>query len=153
MRLIESAEFERPNYLSVAIDKQRKSINALTLSGRGDPLFTFDNTAAVIGKFIKAKGISTSGHTFGVYYLNRDIVGVDNEIWDVCFPINDLNVTSSEEIILKTFPKSHVLSTTIVGGYNYIGSALKYLNAIAKANLISVSWPLTEIYIKRVNYQ
>lgn len=147
MEVFKCSEIEKPNFISDVVKKQRKSINALTIEGMGDPLLTFDNKILIIKEYLKSKCIKPNGHTFGVYYLNRNDVGVNNVKWDACVPISNNKIKLSNEIKLKEFPKSNVLSTTLTGDYDLIGSALEYLNSVAKTNNITTKLPLTEIYI------
>jgi len=147
METLKNSSIERPEFCSEVARKTRPEIKAVTISGKGDPMLTFDEKAARIHRLLEQKGVKPAGHTFGVYYLNRDEVGVENVKWDACVPIID-DVEVGEDMEVKQFPETEVVATILTGGYDLIGPALKYLEKVAQANGVKVEWPLTEVYLK-----
>lgn len=147
METLNNHSIEKPEFCSEVTRKTRSVIKAVTISGKGDPMLTFDEKAAKSYRLLEQKGVKPAGHTFGVYYLNRGEVGVENVEWDACVPITE-DVEFGGGMEIKQFPEAEVVATTLTGGYDLIGPALKYLEAVAQANGIKTKWPLTEVYIE-----
>ena len=147
METLKNNSVEKPGFCSEVIRKMRPAIEAITVFGKGDPMLTFDEKVARVYRLLERKGVRPAGHTFGVYYLNRGKVGVENVEWDACVPITD-EVEVSKGMEVKQFPQAEVVTTILIGGYGLIGPALKYLEAVARANGVKIKWPLTEVYLK-----
>ena len=147
MEILKNRSVEKPAFCSEVARKTRPDTKAVTISGKGDPMLTFDEKAARIHRLLEQRGVKAAGHTFGVYYLNRGEVGVDNVEWDACIPVED-KVEVGESMEIKQFPKAEIVATTLTGGYNLIGQALKYLEAVARVNGVKTAWPLTEVYLE-----
>ncbi len=147
MEILKAGSIEKPKFCSNVTRKTRPEIKAVTISGKGDPMLTFDEKAARVHRLLEEKGVKPAGHTFGIYYLNRGEVGVENVEWDACIPITD-EFEVGEGMKVKQFPETEVVATTLTGGYDLIGPALKYLESVAQANGVRTKWPLTEVYIE-----
>jgi len=147
MEILKNNSTEKPEFCSEVVRKTKPDTKAVTISGKGDPMLTFDEKAARIHRLLEQRGVKPAGHTFGVYYLNRGEVGVENVEWDACVPVAD-EVGVGEGMEVKHFPEAEVVATTLTGVYGLIGPALKYLETIAHANGVKTKWPLTEVYLE-----
>jgi len=147
MEKLKAPEITRPEFLSETTLKTRPEMKVISLPGKGDPRVTFDKKAEKLYTWLEDREIKPVGPTLGIYYLNRDEVGVENIEWDACVPVGrDLEIEG--EIKFQALPESKVASVILNGGYDLIGSALKYMEAVLEANGIKHKWPLTEIYLK-----
>jgi len=146
MEVLKSNVIEKPKFVSDVTIKIRPEVQVISLHGKGDPMLSFDQTTVKIMEFLKGK-TKPVGHTLGIYYTNRNIVGVKNVEWDSCVPVNE-KVAISGDFKLQTLPSSKIASLVLNGSYDLIGPALKYLEAVTKTNNIPTTWPLTEIYFE-----
>lgn len=147
MKKLKASNITRPEYLSEAILKTRPELTVVYLSGEGDPIKTFDEKLEKLYNWLNDRNIKPSGPPMGIYYLDRDEVGVENVIWDACIPINQ-PLELEGEIGFQILFEAEVVSVTLTGPYDLIGSALRYLKAVSEAYGIKTKWPLTEIYHK-----
>jgi effector-binding domain-containing protein len=139
---------EKPDFVSEVVIKTRPKMRVVSLSGRGDPMRTFDNRLKQVYEWLKGKGIKPADiPSLGIYYKNRAEVGVENVEWDACVPVNE-TIEAEGDLKFQMLPEAKVASTTLSGGYDLIGPALKYLEAVTKANNIKTKWPLTEVYLR-----
>jgi len=147
METLRTPTVEKPEFVSEVVIKTRPKIEVVSLAGKGDPMQTFDDKAQKLLNWLEEKGIKPAGPTLGIYYLNRDEVGVENVKWDACVPVEE-PVEVEGDIRFQEFEESKVASTVLSGSYNLIGPALHYLEAVTKANGVKTKWPLTEIYLE-----
>lgn len=137
---------EKPAFVSEFEQKIRPEMKVVSLSGKGDPMFSFDEKIAAILSWLETKGIRYNKPILGIYYLHRDEVGVENIKWDACVPISN-RVETEGEYKYQELPQADIVSVVLTGGYDLIGPALKWLEDQAKAKNIKIKWPLTEIYL------
>ena len=148
METLKSQRVEKPEFVSEVVIKTRPEMRIISLSGEGDPMKTFDKRLAQVFSWMESRGIlPVKGSTLGIYYKNRAKVGVENVKWDACVPIEEV-IDTEGEVRFQTLPEKKVASVVLNGGYNLIGSALKYLEQVAEENGIQTNWPLTEIYLE-----
>jgi len=138
---------ERPQFVSEVELKDRAAIKFVSLSGKGDPMLSFDEKRDKVLSWLKSKGLSSNGYTFGIYYLKRGEVGVKNVEWDACVPVSE-RVETEGDYKYQELPETKVTSVVLTGGYNLIGPALKWMESETEARGIKTRWPLTEIYIR-----
>lgn len=138
---------EKPTFVSKFEQKIRPSIKIVSLSGKGDPMLTFDQKVAKISSWLDTRGIVRSGPILGIYYNNRTEVGVENVEWDACIPI-DNKVEIEGDLKYQELPRARVVSVVLTGDYGLIGPALKWMESEATAKGIKTKWPLTEVYLR-----
>ncbi len=127
--------------------KNRPTIKLVSLSGKGDPALTFDTKMGKVLAWLKSKDLSPIGYAFGIYYLKRSEVGVENVKWDACVPVSEITETEGN-FKYQELSATKVISVVLTGGYNLIGPALDWMESEAKAKGVKTKWPLTEIYIR-----
>jgi effector-binding domain-containing protein len=147
MEKLKSFDIVRPEFVSEVVIKARPEMMAVCLSGRGDPMETFDEKAAKVHVWLKRRGIEPAGPTFGIYYKDRGEVGVENVEWDACVPVGE-KAEAERDLKLQKLPGAEVVSAVLTGGYDLIGDSIDYLRAVSQANDIKTRWPLTEIYLE-----
>lgn len=145
-----SMSIEKPAFVSDFEHKTRPAMKIVSLSGKGDPMFSFDEKIASILSWLETKGLGQNKPTLGIYYLYRGEVGVENVKWDACVPISN-KVETEGEYKYQELPQADIVSVILTGGYDLIGPALKWLEDQAKAKNIKIMWPLTEIYLQEGN--
>jgi len=148
METLKSKKIEKPDFVDEVTVKTRPELKVVSLSGKGDPMETFDERLSQVFSWLKHKDIKpVEGITLGIYYKNRAKVGVENVEWDACVPVEEV-VDTGGEVKFEALPKRKVASVVLTGDYNLIGPALKYLEQVVKENSLQTEWPLTEIYLK-----
>ena len=146
MKTLKAPNIKKPDFVSDVSIKVRPEIKVVSLAGMGDPLETFDHKVSEVFAWLGDKWVRV-GNTLGVYYKDRRNVGVENVEWDACVPV-DKEVKTEGELKYQVLLEKKVASLTLTGGYDLIGPALKYLEAVTEANGIKTSWPLTEVYLE-----
>lgn len=146
MEGLKAPNIKKPEFVSEVVVKVRPEIKVVSLSGKGDPLETFDHKISEVFSWLGDKWVQV-GHTLGVYYKDRREVGVENVEWDACVPV-DKEVKTDGELKYQILPETRVVSLMLTGGYDLIGPALKYLEAVTETNGIKTSLPLTEVYLE-----
>lgn len=139
-------KIKKPSFVSKVIRRQRLPIRAVVVSGKGDPILSFDKKASWLIDRLSEKSIRPAGPIFGMYYTDRREAGVKNVKWEACVPVAPETVLG-DDLKIKEFPETEVVSTTLTGGYDLIGPALEYLEAAVEASGLKTSWPLTEVYL------
>ena len=147
MEMLTAFGVTKPEFLSGIALRTRLGMSVISLSGKGDPQKTFDEAEKKLYIWLKNKGVKSVGPAFGIYYLDREKVGVENVEWDACVQV-EKPIETEGDIRFQILPQRRVISTTLTGGYDLIGPALKYLEQVALANEINIRRPLTEIYLK-----
>lgn len=147
MEKLKASEVLKPKFVSEVEIKTRPEMRVVSLPGKGDPMRAFNKKARKLYEWLSKKEIKPIGPTLGIYYLNRDEVGVENIKWDACVPVSE-QVETEGEIKFQALSEAKVVSTILTGGYDLIGPALKYLEAVAQVNGVEARWPLTEIYLQ-----
>lgn len=120
-------------------------MKVVSLRGKGEPLENFDPKATELLRFLQKQGIKPAGPTLGIYYDNREEVGVDNVTWDAAIPVA-AEVPVAGDIKFQILKEAPVSAVTLTGGYDLIGPALKYMEAVLQNRQLKWEWPLTEIY-------
>ncbi len=138
-------EIRKPTFVTEMEVKSRPEIKIISLKGKGEPLENFDSKAEELHLFLHQKGIEPAGPTLGVFYRDRREVGVDNVIWDAAVPVSE-EIPVEGEIKFQTLEPAQISAVTLTGGYDLIGPALKYMEAVLQKQQLEWSWPLTEIY-------
>ena len=138
---------DKPPFCSESEYKERPAMQVLSLPGKGDPLLTFDAKVVEILEWLKQGNMVPTGPTLGIYYLNRQEVGVEQVVWEACVPVAPV-LQGKSPFRYQELPRVKVASTVLTGGYDLIGSALHYLEQVAKDQGKKISFPLTEIYLR-----
>lgn len=152
---LKAPEIEKPDPVCAVWLGFRTDLAVVYLSGKGDPSKHFDPVANKLKAWLsKQKDIQVIGSLFGIYYQDRDVVGIENVCWDACIRVNQcpkqlqkhFGSMNRKGIGFALLPKTRTISALLNGPYDLIGDALKYLKAVAKANDIEPKWPLREVY-------
>jgi DNA gyrase inhibitor GyrI len=148
VRILNPLGAKRPDFLSEIVIKIRPELKVVSLSGRGDPMKTFDEKLSQVLSWLERKDIEPAeAPALGIYYKNRAEVGVENVEWDACIPVREM-VDTEGKVKFQTLPERKVASVVLTGDYNLIGPALKYLEQVTNDNGVQTEWPLTEIYVE-----
>jgi len=133
----------RPDFVGEVVLKTRPKIEALAISGSGDPMLTFDDKLDDILRLLKNH---TSLH-FGIFYKNRDVVGIDNVEWDACVMTSE-KINGMSSIRRIELPEIDIASITLTGPYSLIGDAIEFMKVVLSENNVEVDLPLYEMYLK-----
>jgi len=137
----------KPDFLSEVEIKEKTLTRFVSLPGQGDPLLTFDQNVDSILNYLRNEKTNITGDTFGIYYVDRREHGVENVIWDACIPIKKV-FQVKEPFKYKELNPCKVSSVVLIGGYELIGEAIKWMEYRLKEMKIDTKWPLIEIYIR-----